>query len=102
MAIPECSQSLGGDYPLFSSGYPAVMNPKDLYDRVKRAVPFEELAEPSMTAEDFSWYQRYLPGLFFFLGVGDVPALHADTFDFDEAALTGGADFFEWIAENEL
>ena len=86
----------------FSSGYPAVMNPKDLYDRVRRAVPFDELAEPSMTAEDFSWYQRYLPGLFFFLGVGDVPALHADTFDFDEAALMGGADFFESIAENEI
>ena len=86
----------------FSSGYPAVMNPKDLYDRVRRAVPFDELAEPSMTAEDFSWYQRYLPGLFFFLGVGDVPALHADTFDFDEAALMGGTDFFESIAENEI
>ena len=30
----------------FSSGYPAVMNPKDLYDRVRSAVPFDELAEP--------------------------------------------------------
>ena len=83
-----------------SEGYPAVMNPPALYDRVRNAVAFSELEEPSMTAEDFSWYQRYVPGLFFFLGTGEGPALHADTFDFDEAALLAGADFFEKIAEN--
>lgn len=83
----------------FSDGYPAVMNPAELYDRVREAVPFRELAEPSMTAEDFSWYQRYVPGMFFFLGLGDVPALHTDTFDFDEALLTKGADFFEELGE---
>ena len=83
-----------------NSGYPAVMNPDDLYDRVAKTVPFDTLAEPFMTAEDFSWYQRYLPGMFFFLGLGDTPALHADTFDFDESILTKGADFFEALAEN--
>ena len=83
-----------------NSGYPAVMNPQDLYDRVAKTVSFDTLAEPFMTAEDFSWYQRYLPGMFFFLGLGDTPALHADNFDFDESNLTKGADFFEAIAEN--
>ena len=85
-----------------NSGYPAVMNPKPLYDRVRARLPFRELAEPSMTAEDFSWYQRYLPGMFFFLGLGDTPALHADTFDFDESILLKGADFFETLAETFL
>ena len=83
-----------------NSGYPAVMNPSELYDRVSEAVSFSELPEPFMTAEDFSWYQKYLPGMFFFLGLGDTPALHADTFDFDETILTKGADFFEALAEN--
>ena len=83
----------------FSSGYPAVMNPEALYDRVRKTVSFRELTEPSMTAEDFSWYQRSLPGMFFFLGVGDTPALHADTFDFDETVLRSGADFFESLTE---
>ena len=55
-----------------------------------------------MTAEDFSWYQKYLPGMFFFLGLGDTPALHADTFDFDESILVKGADFFESLAEKFL
>ena len=84
----------------FSDGYPAVMNPDGLYDRVQKTVSFRELAEPCMTAEDFSWYQKYIPGMFFFLGLGDVPALHADTFDFDEALLLKGADFFEKLAED--
>jgi hippurate hydrolase len=53
-----------------------------------------------MTAEDFSWYQKHVPGMFFFLGLGDTPALHADTFDFDESILTKGADFFEALAEH--
>lgn len=85
-----------------NSGYPAVMNPEPLYDRVSSLLPFRALEAPSMTAEDFSWYQRYLPGMFFFLGLGDVPPLHADTFDFDDSILLKGADFFEELAERFL
>ena len=82
-----------------SNGYPAIHNPKELHDRVHAIAPFEHLEEPSMTTEDFSWYQRYVPGMFFFLGLGDTPALHSDNFDFDESVLNIGADFFEKIAE---
>ena len=85
-----------------NDGYPAVMNPERLYHRVKQAVAFSDLAEPYMTAEDFSWYQKRLPGMFFFLGIGDTPALHADNFDFDDSLLARGADFFEHIAEDFL
>ena len=80
-------------------GYPAVLNPEDLYEKVKALVPFRELEAPSMITEDFSWYQRTLPGMFFFLGTGDGPALHSDNFDFPEEVLISGADFFEKIAE---
>ena len=82
-----------------NDGYPAVLNPAALYDRVCRVTDFMELSKPAMTTEDFSWYQRSLPGMFFFLGLGDVPALHADNFNFDETILTKGADFFELLAE---
>ena len=85
-----------------NDGYPAVMNPPDLYEAVRACVAFTPLDAPCMTAEDFSWYQRRLPGMFFFLGVGDTPALHADTFDFDESILLKGADFFEGLAEQFL
>ena len=37
--------------------------------------------------------------MFFFLGVGDTPALHADDFTFNEEILQKGADFFEELAK---
>ena len=85
-----------------SGGYPAVMNDPEIYDRAAKTVSFASLDTPSMTSEDFSWYQKEIPGVFFFLGLGDTPALHADTFDFDETILLKGADFFEALAENFL
>jgi len=81
-----------------NSGYPAVMNPAQLYDRVKETMDFLELPAPAMTAEDFAFYQRSLPGMFFFLGTGDSPALHTSNFDFDETILEKGADFFGKLA----
>ena len=83
-----------------NDGYPAIMNPPDLHKRVKKAVGFFELDKPSMITEDFAWYQKTLPGMFFFLGTGDTPALHADDFDYDEEILLKGADFFEELAES--
>ena len=83
-----------------SSGYPAVMNPRALYRRVQEIVPFRELEEPNMASEDFSFYQKHTQAMFFFLGLGDAPALHSANFDFDERVLTRGADFFETLARN--
>ena len=83
-----------------SEGYPAVMNPPELYGRVKAITDFRDLTEPSMTSEDFSWYQKHVPGIFFFLGLGDTPALHSNNFCFDEELLETGADFFEHLAEH--
>lgn len=84
----------------YGDSYPAVMNDPALLARVRQAADFAALDRPTMTAEDFSWYQRYAGGIFFFLGLGDVPALHASNFDFDEAVLEKGAAFFEMIAED--
>ena len=96
----EVEQQLGCKVLLHTSdGYPAIDNPEELHDKVYAIAPFAPLEEPSMTTEDFSWYQRYLPGMFFFLGLGENPALHSDNFDFDESVLTDGADFFEKILE---
>ena len=99
-ACDQVEKSTGCTVKLaMSEGYPAVMNPPALYRKVRQLVKFSELEQPNMTAEDFSWYQRYASGLFFFLGLGDAPALHSDGFDFDEAVLVKGADFFEELAE---
>ena len=83
-----------------NSGYPAVMNDPVLYNKISSICGdlFYELDKPAMITEDFSFYQKHLPGVFFFLGTGPSPALHADNFDFDESVLSIGADFFTAIA----
>ena len=43
-----------------------------------------------MISEDFSWYQQYVPGVFFFLGTGTNIPLHNSHFDFDEEILLQG------------
>ena len=97
----EIERSTGCSVSIYmNDGYPAVMNPRDLHERVRRSVGFFELDKPSMVTEDFSWYQKSLPGMFFFLGVGDTPALHSDEFDFNDEVLLKGVEFFEELAEH--
>ena len=96
----EVERSSGCTVSIYmNDGYPAVMNPTKLYRKVRELVPFRELKAPSMLTEDFSWYQRTLPGMFFFLGVGNTEALHSDRFDFPEEVLLKGADFYEALTE---
>lgn len=96
----EIERSYGCTINIYmNDGYPAVMNPADLHKKVRKAVGFFELDKPYMIAEDFSFYQKNLPGMFFFLGIGDTPALHSDNFCFNEEILLKGADFFEELAE---
>ena len=100
-AAEEIRQRFGCEVVVhMNDGYPAVINPDALYGQVRRTVDFAELPAPSMITEDFSWYQRRLPGMFFFLGTGDSPPLHTQNFNFDETILLKGAGFFEKLAEN--
>lgn len=53
------------------------------------------LQKPLMPAEDFSYYQKVIPGFFYFLGVGNkakglMPAWHTSDFDVDEESLVIG------------
>ena len=82
-----------------TEGYPAVVNPAEMFDKVQVILPVQQVEKPSLVAEDFSWYQRRVSGMFFFLGLGQTPALHADNFDFDETVLLNGVRLFETLAE---
>ena len=83
-----------------TDGYPAVINPPQLYRKGAAIAEVHSLNDPSMTSEDVAFYQKKLPGIYFFLGIGDTPPLHADNFHFDETILLKGADFFEHLAEH--
>lgn len=82
-----------------SRGYPAVWNHRWLYESVCQALGPEApalLDAPVLAAEDFSFYQRRLPGVFFFLGTGNTPQLHAPDFTFDdETVLPAGLAFLK-------
>lgn len=73
-----------------SEGYPAVWNHEALYSRLCARLGDGApslLESPALAAEDFSFYQRRIPGVFFFLGTGDTPELHAPDFQFDPASI---------------
>lgn len=83
----------------FNSGYPAVINEEALVDQVLQIMPkVQLLEEPEMISEDFSQYQRHIPGVFFFLGTGTGIALHANTFDFEEDVLIEGVKAYESLS----
>ena len=71
--------------------YPAVNNDSNLYKEFIEAIEREKIIEldPLMISEDFSYYQKEIPGLFFMLGSkneekGYTNGLHNANFNFDE------------------
>jgi len=78
--------------------YPCVENDPMEFARVKSAAGDRFIpAKARMTAEDFSYYQLSVPGVFVFCGCMDEKhqsPLHAATFDFDEAALVPALELF--------
>ncbi|MCD6435610.1 MAG: amidohydrolase, partial [Clostridiales bacterium] len=79
---------------VFRDMYPEVDNSKELVDSFEKAVGKEKITnlKPQMIAEDFSYYQKIVPGIFVFLGInnpkkGFTNPLHNSTFNFDEKML---------------
>ena len=91
-----------------STGYPAVWNHEALFEAVRAGLEPEAgleesilhpLEKPVLATEDFSFYQKRVPGVFFFLGAGDTPELRSPNFDFDdEAVLPKGVEFLKRLA----
>lgn len=81
--------------------YPPVINDPELTERLKQLAGDRYMSiEPQTIAEDFSEYQKEIPGVFLFMGCGDEAhhePLHSDTFDFDERALLHSVALFEQI-----
>jgi len=88
----------------FPPMYPPLINDDSVYKRFYQLVDKDhycELKEPLMLAEDFAFYQKAIPGLFFYLGVKTEQyqsGLHTETFNFNEAVLNKAVDLYELIA----
>jgi hippurate hydrolase len=91
----DVSEKTGAKVMLdLNEGYPPVLNDAALFDIAQRALNGQllRLTEPAMTAEDFSFYQQAVPGLFMCLGTGGVYPLHSEKFDFDEEVFGAGIE----------
>jgi hippurate hydrolase len=80
-----------------TDGHPAVINDENLFEETTTLLSgyeFHTFEKPFMLAEDFSCYQKLVPGLFLFLGTGTGIPLHNSRFDFDEDVLETGVDIY--------
>lgn len=88
-----------------SHSHPCVVNDVELYNKIKptlQTLNYNEMAEPVKIAEDFSFYQKILPGVFFHLGTGCTTPLHSVDYMLDEEVLIDGVKLFESLAKIEL
>lgn len=97
----------------YLNGYPPVINPRNETEQL-RAIISETYAsdcfynyQPSMGAEDFAYYLKHKPGVYFHVGArGDDPKTHYPhhhpRFDFDERALLVSGKIFLSIVNHYL
>jgi amidohydrolase len=108
------AESMGGRCEVFiDTGYPSVYNDPAVSEKVRSyAIEFlgqDNVAELEMrmTAEDFSYFAKEVPGCFYRLGVmnealGITSNLHTATFDADERSIETGMGLMAWIVASEL
>lgn len=96
--------SAGASYNMeFDFGYPAVLNTDwatdTLIDAAAEVIGEDKITlmeKPIMAGEDFAFYQKYFPGVFFFLGsgseaTGSVHSWHHPRYNVDEECFKTGA-----------
>jgi amidohydrolase len=101
--LAGCTEMFGGNFELawIQPSYPVTVNPPALIEAtlpsIEKAVGKGNAVEvaPQMGGEDFSLFQREIPGAMFWLGVrnearGITGGLHTTEFDIDEEALPVG------------
>ena len=109
--LAGCTSSQGATYTIDFTGtnYPVTSNDPQLtaasLPAMERVLGKSKLiaSKPVTGAEDFSYYQKVIPGFFWFLGVGNqskgiTAAHHTPNFDLDESAMVLGVK----VAANQL
>ncbi len=85
----------------WESSNPSVYNDENLVKTLATvAENFLADAEATLIAEDFSEFQRRVPGVLLWLGTGDTPPLHTPNFFVPEELLPVGVDFWVKVANH--
>jgi len=99
--------TLGGKAAVnYHRGYPVTVNAAEAVDYaagIAASVAGEERVDtntdPSMAGEDFSYMLQARPGAFVFLGAGEGPELHSDTYDFNDEIIPVGVSYWVRLVE---
>lgn len=95
---------------IWQSGYPVTANEPKATERFRQiarkafgTARVIEREHPTMGGEDFSYYGRYVPACFYFLGLkpdglASYPGLHTPKFDFNDDALATGVEMMVRLA----
>lgn len=89
--------------------YPPVINDAAMIDLVRETVhdalgadKAVEIPAPSMTAEDFAFFLKRVPGAFLWLGTAPSAPLHNARFDFNDEAITPALTLLSNLAAHFL
>ncbi|MBC8719912.1 M20 aminoacylase family protein [Ochrobactrum sp. Marseille-Q0166] len=95
----------------YEARYPATINTAENARKVRELAESTDLGlkvldvAPSMAAEDFAFMLQEKPGCYFWLGSkrdGANPGLHSPYYDFNDALLPIGANFWIKLVQSEL
>ncbi|HEY9061396.1 MAG TPA: M20 family metallopeptidase [Pseudobacteroides sp.] len=113
--LKEETQKAGAAYKFkANNGYPPVINDDNLVDKFidssEKIIDSKNIItsqEPSMLAEDFSYYSRLVPGTYFHLGCrsqmcNEVINLHNSKFNLDENCIKTGVELMSQFALDYL
>jgi len=93
----SCSFELRDVFPDTTCTPHIVREARSIFD----GLPIKTLAEPMRWSEDFGWYLKTFPGMFFGIGTGkNAPGLHTENYEFDDGLIAPAVDAFMRIAKN--
>ncbi|MGN6490282.1 MAG: M20 aminoacylase family protein [Devosia sp.] len=100
-------ETLGGKAAVtYRRGYPVTVNTAEaaayaagIAEQIAGPDQVNANTDPSMAGEDFSYMLQARPGAFMFLGTGDGPDLHSDTYDFNDEVIPVGVSYWVRLIE---
>ena len=104
------ARSAGGEGVFeLTAGYPPTINEdkatafaRDTITEILGEDNVVEIPDPVMGGEDFAFYLEKIPGSFMRLGMGERPALHNTSYDYNDKAIPTGIAVYTAVARRFL
>lgn len=92
-----CDFELRDVFPDTTNDSRATAEARRLWERAN--LRLHDLAEPMRWSEDFGWYLKQAPGMFFGIGAGETwPGLHTRAYEFNDELIAPAVDAFTLLA----